>query len=91
MTASNCLLVDGECPDKTLREAIERIIASFDGELVLNFSDVQYIDPKALRALEDLAEEAERTQVAVVVRGVNVKVYKVLKLARLTSQFSFIN
>jgi anti-anti-sigma factor len=91
MTAPNSLLVDIECPDKAFREAIDRIFAGFDGELVLDFSDVQYIDAKALRALEDLAEEAERAQVAVVVRGVNVSVYKVLKLARLTSQFSFMN
>ncbi len=90
MTDSNCLLVDSECPDKTLREATATI-AGINGELVLDFSEVQYINPKALRALEELAEEAERAQVAVVVRGVNVQVYKVLKLARLTSQFSFIN
>jgi anti-anti-sigma regulatory factor len=90
MTTSTSLLADSTSPDKTLREAMA-MIATAEGELVLDFSPVLHIEPKALRALEELAEAAERAQRPVVVRGVNVKVYKVLKLARLTSQFTFVS
>ena len=90
MTTLTPLLVDGACPLKTLQEAVA-MIASADGELVLDFSAVRSIDTKALVAMEELAKSAERANLAVVFRGVPVKVYKVLKLARLTSQFSFIN
>ena len=90
MTTSTRLLVDSECPAQTLREATA-MIAGADGELVLDFSAVQHIDPKALRAMEELAQGAERAKLIVVFRGVNVKIYKVLKLARLASRFSFLN
>ena len=60
-------------------------------ELLLDFSAVQRIDAKALIAIEELAERAEQAEVAVVFRGVNVKVYKVLKLVRLASKFSFVS
>jgi anti-anti-sigma regulatory factor len=90
MTTSTSLLVDSACPLKTLQEAVA-MIASADGELVLDFSAVRSIDTKALVAMEELANGAERAKLTIVFRGVQVKVYKVLKLARLTSQFSFIN
>jgi anti-anti-sigma regulatory factor len=67
------------------------MIAEAGSELVLDFSTVQHIDPKALRAMEELAQGAERAKLIVVFRGVNVKIYKVLKLARLASRFSFLN
>jgi anti-anti-sigma regulatory factor len=90
MTTSTLLLVDSACLLKTLQEAAA-LISSAGGELVLDFSAVQSIDTKALVAIDGLAKGAERAKVTVVFRGVHVKVYKVLKLARLTSQFSFIN
>jgi anti-anti-sigma regulatory factor len=89
MTTSTSLLVDSACPLKTLQEAAA-MMASADGELVLDFSAVQSIDTKALVAMEGLAKSAAQAKLAVVLRGVHVKVYKVLKLARLTSQFSFL-
>jgi anti-anti-sigma factor len=90
MTTSTLLLVDSACPLKTLQEAVA-MMAGAVGELVLDFSAVQSIDTKALAAMEGLAKSAERAKLAIVLHGVQVKVYKVLKLARLTSQFSFIN
>ena len=44
-----------------------------------------------LRAVEDFADVAEEKSVKATVRGVNVDVYKVLKLARLSSRFSVVN
>lgn len=61
------------------------------GEAVLDFSSVRRIDSSALRALEEFACIAEEKAVKVVLRGVNVDIYKVLKLVKLTRRFSFVN
>lgn len=89
MTTSTCILVDGATPLKTLQETTERL-AGTNGELVLDFSAIEHIDAKTLRALDELAVAAEHAKVAVAFRGVTVKVYKVFKLAGLTSLFSFV-
>lgn len=66
-------------------------LASAEGEMFLDFSAVHRLDPAGLRAIEDLAKTAEEKSVKVVICRVNVAVYKVLKLARLTSRYSFVN
>ena len=58
-------------------------------ELTLDFSRVPRIEARDLRALEALAKTGEEKGANISLRGVNVEVYKVLKLARLTSRFSF--
>lgn len=59
------------------------------GEAVLDFSAVQRIDANAVRAFEGLAQRAHEKGVKIVLRGVNVDVYKVLKLVKLTPRFGF--
>ena len=84
------LNIDGERVLPTLQEAI----ASLDGapgEAVLDFSSVCRMDSASLRALEELAQVADDKSVRIVLRGVNVDIYKVLKLVKLTNRFSFIN
>jgi anti-anti-sigma regulatory factor len=72
-----------------LRHAQEKLqVAS--GELVLDFSGVQRIEPGAIRELEALAEMADRKKMKLGLRGVNVAIYKVLKLVRLAPRFSFL-
>jgi anti-anti-sigma regulatory factor len=44
-----------------------------------------------LRALEGLADAADEKSVKVVLCGLNVDIYKVLKLARLSPRFSIVN
>lgn len=61
------------------------------GELVLDFSSVRRIDSSAVRALEEFARIADEKSAKVVVRGVSVDVYKVLKLVKLARRFSFAN
>jgi len=68
-------------------EAID--LDSAEGEVILDFSGVQRIDRRALGALQRLAARADGKAIKVVLRGVNVAVYKVLKLTRLESRFSF--
>jgi len=71
-----------------LRDASEKL-DSAEGEIVLDFSSVRRIDAGALRAMEEFADTADRKAVTVVLRGVNVGIYKVLKLVKLASRFSF--
>src|SRR5271167_2739338 len=83
------LNTDGEDVVHALQEAREKL-NSADGEVSLDFSSVRRIDPSALRELEELASIADDKAVKVVLRGVNVDIYKVLKLVKLTSRFSFL-
>lgn len=74
----------------TLREAGEKLDGT-EGEAVLDLSSVRRLDTSAVRAIEELARLADEKAVKVVLRGVNVDVYKVLKLVKLTRRFSFVN
>lgn len=62
-----------------------------DGEVTLDFSAVQRIDPDALGAMAELACIADDKGIKLVLRGVNVGIYRVLKLTKLASRFSFGN
>jgi anti-anti-sigma regulatory factor len=73
-----------------LQEAGEKLDGT-EGEAVLDFSSVGRIDSGAVRAIEELARLAEEKRVNIVLRGVNIDVYKVLKLMKLTRRFSFVN
>jgi anti-anti-sigma regulatory factor len=56
---------------------------------VLDFSSVRRIDSGALRAMENLASSADHNATKVVLRGVSVDIYQVLKLTRPATRFSF--
>jgi anti-anti-sigma regulatory factor len=73
-----------------LREAGEKLDGS-EGEAVLDFSAVPRIDSSGVRAIEELVQLADEKAVKVVLRGVNVDVYKVLKLMKLTRRLAFLN
>ena len=74
---------------RTLQEAEEKL-AGVQDEIILDFSSVLRIDPGALQAIEEFTAVAAGKGVKVVLRGVNVGIYKVLKLVRLASRFSFV-
>jgi anti-anti-sigma regulatory factor len=84
------LKIDEERVVQALQEAGEKL-DSVEGEVVLDFSSVRRIDPSALRGMEEFAGIAHAMDVKVALRGVNVDVYKVLKLVKLASRFSFVN
>lgn len=73
-----------------LREAGEKLDGT-EGEVVLDFSSMRRIDSNALPAIEELARIADEKSAKVVLRGVNVDIYKVLKLVKLSRRFSFVN
>lgn len=75
-----------------LVEAIEDARAKLDtvaGEMVLDFSSVVRLNPRAVIAMEMLAGAADDKKVRVVLRGVSVDMYKVLKLVNVVQRFSF--
>jgi len=72
-------------------EDIGAKLSGSEGDVVMDFSSVRRIDPAAVRAFEDLATAADENAVKIILQGVNVDVYKVLKLARLTARFTFVN
>ena len=73
-----------------LLAACERL-DSADGEVVVDLSAVRRIDAGAIDAMDELAAMAEEHGVRIVLRGVNVEVYKVLKLVKLAPLFAFIS
>ncbi len=84
------LNIDGEHVGETLQQTADKL-DSAEGELVLDFSSVRRVDPPALKAMEHLAGLAQEKGVKLALRGVNVEVYKVLKLMKLTQRFAFVN
>jgi anti-anti-sigma regulatory factor len=74
--------------DELVREAFAKLDGAA-GELALDFTSVQHITPNTIGAMEKLAAAAEAKAVKVVLRGVHIDVYKVLKLVNLTPRFSF--
>jgi anti-anti-sigma regulatory factor len=89
-TVAEYYKIDGEHVAQSLNEVREKVVSD-QGEVVLDFSAVLRVDTSGLQAIEDLAGAADQKSVRVTLRGVNVNVYKVLKLSRLTSRFSFAN
>jgi anti-anti-sigma regulatory factor len=71
-----------------LRELVEKLDRA-GSELILDFSAVHWIDSKAVLAIDELAQKADEKSLRIVLRNVNVDVYKVLKLVRLTPRLSF--
>jgi anti-anti-sigma regulatory factor len=90
MTMNAVLLkIDAECVAHSVQQACDNL-DSGGREVALDFSSVRRIDPSALRAMEKLAGTADDKAVKVVLHGVDVKVYKVLKLVNLAPRFSFL-
>jgi ABC-type transporter Mla MlaB component len=81
--------IDGEGVAPALQEAGEKLDKA-DGQMVLDFSTVRQVDPAALFAMEELAGIADGRCVKLALGGVNIDVYKVLKLVNLTRRFSFV-
>jgi anti-anti-sigma regulatory factor len=71
-----------------IEDAVQKIIGG-EHEVTMDFSDVARIDGNVVRALEELAGLADERSARVVLRGVNVDVYRVLKQLKLTDRFTF--
>ncbi len=84
------LKIDEERVVQALQEAGETL-GSAEGDLLLDFSSMRRIDSSVLRVMEEFAGIADGKGVKVVLRGVNVDVYRVFKLVKLASRFSFVS
>ena len=71
-----------------IEDAVQKINGG-EQEVMLDFSDVARIDGNVVRTLEELAGLAEKRSVKVVLRSVNVDIYRVLKELKLTERFTF--
>ena len=77
-----------------LASALQRAGENLDGtegDVILDFSFVRRINPPALIALTEFANMAHEKHVVVTLQGVNVDVYRVLKLSKLAHRFSLVN
>jgi anti-anti-sigma regulatory factor len=82
------LRIDEERVVQAIEDAREMLDGAAD-EIVLDFSSVARLDSSALKAMRVLSGTADSKAVRVVLRSVNVEIYKVLKLVKLTKSFSF--
>jgi len=83
------LEIDGKFVARALQDALEKLNGA-EGEVVLDFSSVHRIDASALRAMESLVSQVDG-KAKLALQGVNVSVYKVLKLMKLSRRFSFLH
>jgi anti-anti-sigma regulatory factor len=90
-TNAVCIQVDPDCMVQTLQHEAVETLDRAGGELVLDFSSVLKIDAGAAGALEELAGLADRSSVKVALRGVNIGIYRALKLLKLAQRFSFLS
>ena len=82
--------VDGKRILEDLQHAIKKLdLAASDMEL--DFSAVHRVDTGVIRELDALADSADKKSVKLSLFGVNVEVYKVLKLVKLSRRFSLVN
>jgi anti-anti-sigma regulatory factor len=84
------LKIDEQRAVQALQGAGDRLDRA-DGEVVMDFSAVRRIDSNLLQAMEEFANQADDKAVKVSLQGVNVDVYKVLKLVKLAQRFTFAN
>ena len=82
------LKIDMECVVQSLQDA-GRKLGGAEDELVLDFSSVPRIDPSVLSAMTEFAAVADDNGVKIVLRGVSIDIYKVLKMVKLASRFAF--
>ncbi len=83
------LKIDEVRVSQSLQEASGKL-DEVEGEVVLDFTSVRRIDPSALRELGKMADRADDDTIKIGLRGVNIDVYKVLKLMKLAPRFFFL-
>lgn len=87
-TIAMFIRIDGERVAEGLRDA-RSMLNGPNKEAVLDFASVSRVRPRDLAAMEELIQVADERSVKIELRGVNVGIYKVLKLAKLASRLSF--
>lgn len=83
-------VIDEEHLATQLKE-IGAALAGGGPEILLDFFLAQSLNPADVEALEELSTAATASSTKIVLRGVSVEMYKVLKLAGLADKFLFID
>jgi anti-anti-sigma regulatory factor len=87
---SSSFVIDGEHVAQQLNEICGKL-ATEGPEVLLDFFLAQTLDPAGIQALEELACAAGIENAKIVLRGMNIEMYKVLKLAGLSDNFTFVD
>jgi anti-anti-sigma regulatory factor len=89
-TTAETLRIDSAGAAGLLQRASEQV-KNGANEVIVEFGSVRRIDPRILLLLEQLAAEGAKRKVNISLRGVNIDVYKVIKLSHLAAHFAFQN
>jgi ABC-type transporter Mla MlaB component len=89
-TIALLLKLTEETASPLLREAGQKLDGP-EAEVVVDFSSLLRITAGELNLVEEFVGKSDAKGVKVVLRGVNVDIYKVLTLTNLASRFSFVN
>ncbi len=84
------LKIDEQCMVATLQELGAKLENTVS-DVIVDFSNVRRVNPAALEALTEFADAADDKEVTVLLSGVSVDVYRVLKLASLAQRFSLVS
>ena len=87
-TITDLFRVDPNCVAECVHEAHMQLDPSRE-QITLDFSSLLRITAEDLRAMEELVDRADNQSIKVMLCGVNVDIYKVLKLVKLAPRFSF--
>ena len=87
---SEWVKIEGDAVQASLQQAHDKV-SHAQGGVVLDFSSLRRMDTTVVSALEALLVSADENGVKLALRGVNIEAYKVLKLSRLSSRFSFVS
>ncbi len=85
----NPVCIDPERVAHTLRQEAAEQVTGERREVILDFSAVKQVDVDTIYAMEELAALARERSVSLVLQGVSLEIYKVLKLMKLPDQFVF--
>jgi len=85
-----CIQLDPARMVHTLQHEAVEMLGHAGGELILDFSAVRKIDAAAAKAMEDLADLADKAFVRIELRAVDIGIYRALKLLKLGPRFTLL-
>jgi anti-anti-sigma regulatory factor len=87
--SSTIVNIDQQRVTAALDQAAKKL--NSEAEVALDLSSVRRLDASDVQRLENFARVANEKKVKVLLRGVNVDIYKALKLTKLSGEFWFVS
>jgi anti-anti-sigma regulatory factor len=88
-TVAEWIKISNEHLARDLQTAREKLEIA-NGELVLDWASVSRMGADSLAAIATLADTADEKSVRLIFRGVNIDIYRVLKLSNLSGRITFL-